>query len=175
MNMLPVIVCCDHILMPAAGYKVRILFPDFQGFSRRNLAGGKGLDQVVCFPVPEPRPKSCRQLHLGRCRCRGAAERVYQQHPLRFLRIADIINCFAQCTADFLDFCNCHNVPAFHFYKYLPDGILKSGKYLILPDAYAILCLGRNEMRIKLIHKRKPQRVPPLGFSFGLIVAVFTV
>ncbi len=49
---------------------------------------------------------------------------------------------------------------------------LQKSEYLKWLSAYAILCLGKNEMSIHVGTKRKPQRRHPLGFSIGLVVAI---
>lgn len=66
------------------------------------------------------------------------------------------------------DFCNCHNVPAFHFKKYLLDGGWDSenGKYLIKPDAYAIMAVVKKELYPSGTQSENPGAPSP-GFSLG--------
>ena len=106
MDMIFVYVGGEDKLILAAQDFLRKLHPDLMGFLRRHLPRLKRLDQMAAQVRPFVNGMAAGKFNV---RCfGGAAVGRYQQLPVRFFGIADIVNGRFQRRLDRMCLCNCH-------------------------------------------------------------------
>ena len=92
MDMIPVYVSGQDKLIPAAQDLPRQLHADLMGLFRRDLPRLKGLDQVAAQVRPLVDGVAAGPGKFDIRSFGGAAIGGYKQLPVRFLRVADIVN-----------------------------------------------------------------------------------
>ena len=97
----------DKLILAAQDFLCK-LHPDLMGFLRRHLPRLKRLYQMAAQvrPLVDGVAASPGKFNI---RCfSGTAIRRYQQLPVRFFGIADIVDGRFQCRLDRMCLCNCH-------------------------------------------------------------------